>query len=156
MGALYACFCAILPAGADSLDAFLVRVKATAWPVQTKTAPARIERDDVGNIVGLRLDGVRLQPGDIEQITSFTHLDRLSLNRTTINDDDLRKLATLRKLRSLTLNNTSIGDKGVEALADFPNLRRLCLGGVKATHQSVRELKAKRKELQLGYVQSKE
>jgi hypothetical protein len=155
MTALYVCLCAILPTASGSLDAFLIRVEATAWPTETKHVPARVEHDN-GNIVGLRLDGVKLQPGDVHLITTLTHLDRLSLSRTAVNDDDLKELATLRSLRSLSLNYTSIGDRGVEALAEFPNLRRLCLFEVKATPESVQALKAKRKKLQLGYFQSKD
>ena len=118
--------------------------------------PPRVQRGDQGNIVGLLLDGVKLEPGDVQLITTLTHLDRLSLNRTAVKDEDLKELATLRNLRSLTLNNTSIGDRGVEALAEFPSLRRLCLGGVKATPESVQALKARRKRLQLGYFPSKD
>ena len=157
MAAWFVCLCAILPAANDaSLDAFLVRVEATAWPTETKKAPARIERDADGRIVGLRLDGVQLRSGDIDQIGRLTHLDRLSLNRTAINDHDLVKLATLRNLRALTLNQTSIGDSGIEALVEFPKLRTLCLGGVKASPEAVSALKAKRKGLQLGYSQAKD
>jgi hypothetical protein len=157
MAALYVCLCAILTAGSDaSLDAFLVRVEATAWPTAVRKVPPRIERDDEGTIVGLRLDGVKLRPGDIQVISTLTHLVRLSLNRTAVKDEELKQLATLRSLRSLTLNNTSIGDRGIEALAEFPNLRWLCLGGVEASPQSVRALKDKRGELQLGYFQSKD
>jgi hypothetical protein len=157
MAALYVCLCAILPGANDaSLDAFLVRVEATTWPTETKKAPARIERDAAGRIIGLRLDGVQLRSGDIDQIGRLTHLDRLSLNRTAINDHDLVQLATLRNLRALTLNQTSIGDPGIEALVEFPKLRTLCLGGVKASPEAVKALKAKRKGLQLGYVQAKD
>jgi hypothetical protein len=135
---------------------FLVRVEATAWTTPTKQAPARIGRDDDGNVVTLRLDGVKLRSGDIDHVCRLSHLERLSLNRTSITDHDLRKLTRLRHLRGLSLNQTVIGDSGIEALAEFPSLRTLCLFGTKATHESVRALKARRKGLQLGYVQSKD
>jgi Leucine Rich Repeat (LRR) protein len=157
MAALFVCLCLIVRASNDaSLDAFLVRVEATPWPIETTKVPARVELDDDGNIVGLRLDGVQLTSEDIERITTLAHLERLSLNRTGVKDADLKKLATLRHLRAITLNQTGIGDEGIAALAEFPSLRTLCLGGVKATPQAVRALKAKNKRLQLGYFQSKD
>jgi hypothetical protein len=155
MAALFVCLCVITAASNDeSLAAFLVRVEATPWPTETTKVPTRVERDDDGNVVGLRLDGVQLSSSDIEQITALTHLDRLSLNRTAVKDEDLKKLARLSHLRAITLNHTGIGDEGVAALAEFRSLRTLCLGGVKATPQAVRALKAKNRRLQLGYFQS--
>jgi hypothetical protein len=114
MAALLVSLCLITRASNDaSLDDFLVRAEATPWPIETKKVQARIERNDDGEIVGLRLDGVRLEPGDIDLVASLGLLERLSLNRTTITDDGLTKLAELRRLRGLSLNHTLVTDRGI-------------------------------------------
>jgi hypothetical protein len=157
MAAIFVCLCAITAALSNaSLDAFLVRVEATPWPIETKKAPARIERDNDGDIVGLRLDGVRLEPGDIDHVASLGLLERLSLNRTTITDDGLTKLAELRRLRGLSFNHTRISDRGIDAFQAHPNLRSLCLFDTNVTREAVRALNAKNNRLQLGYAQSKD
>ena len=95
----------------------------------------------------LLLDGVRLEPGDLDVVRRLVHLERLSLNATSITDEQLATLDCLPRLQGLQLNRTEIGDDGVASLANFPELKSVCLGGVRATRPAVNALKRERPRL---------
>ncbi len=148
------CSCIAPPAVADSPDRllrFLLRVEGTKWPNAPRNPPARITRNEDGEIVTLLLDGVRLEPGDLDVVRRLVHLERLSLNATSITDEQLATLDCLPRLQGLQLNRTEIGDDGVASLANFPELKSVCLGGVRATRPAVNALKRERPRLALGY-----
>jgi hypothetical protein len=128
-----------------------VRALQTKWPLPTPNPPPRIERDDEGRIISLQLDGVKLEPGDIDIIRSFRHVERLSLSYTTVNDGELAKLADLPRLRGLRLNYTAISDEGVASLASFPKLKSVCMFRVPASPIAVQALKRERRELGIGF-----
>ena len=134
-----------------SLPVFLARVEATDWPTATKAPPERIVRNYDGQIVTLRLDGMRLLPGDIELIRQLVHVEHLGFNSSSITDSDLKELSGLPNLKGIALNRTAISDDGVASLESFPKLRTVCLGGVNVTPQAVQSLKEKRKKLLIGY-----
>jgi hypothetical protein len=141
------------PARADSRDKIsplLVRALSTKWPTAMRNPPERIQRNDAGKVVRLWLDGVQLEPGDIERICSFKELERLSLSYTSISDQELARLADLPRLQGLVLSNTAIGDDGVAGLAKFPELKSVCMFRVHASPEAVRALGRERK-LAIGY-----
>jgi hypothetical protein len=138
-----------------SLPVFLARVEATDWPTAAKDPPERIVRNDDGQIVMLRLDGIRLLPGDIELIRQLVDVENLGFNSSSITDSDLKKLAGLPKLKGIALNRTAITDDGVATLTSFPKLRTVCLGGVKVSRPAVEALKAKKKGILIGYSPSR-
>jgi hypothetical protein len=135
----------------EAISPFLVRVQMTKWPLPTRDPPPRLERDEHGRIVVLWLDGVKLEPGDIDIIRSFRQLRRLGLSYTTISDQQLAALADLPRLEGIRLNYTAIGDEGVASLAKFPKLKSVCMFRIPATPQAVQALKRERKQLSIGY-----
>jgi hypothetical protein len=137
----------------EPLPQLLVRALTTKWPTATARPPDRIERNEAGQIVTLRLEGVKLVADDIEQIRSFRQLARLGLSYTNVSDSDLDSLAALPQLEGITLNYTEIGDDGVAALARFPKLKAACLARVRASPAAVRALKDERPKLSIGYSQ---
>jgi hypothetical protein len=136
----------------EGTSPLLIRAQLTKWPLPTRNPPPRIERDEHGRVVSLMLDGMLLEPGDVDMIRSFRHLKRLSLSYTTISDQELARLADLPRLEGIRLNYTGIGDDGVASLAKFPQLKSVCMFKVHASPASVRALKAERRQLGIGYV----
>jgi hypothetical protein len=155
MAALVICLSVFVASGPDdtrdAAPVFLARLDATPWPTAWRNPPNRVERDVQGRIVLLRLDGMKLQPGDLQVLRGFVHLQRLSFNSTNLDDSQLKSLRGLPGLVGLSLNRTSITDRGVESLAEFPQLKTLCLGSVKVSRQAVQMLKEKRPKMAIGY-----
>jgi hypothetical protein len=139
----------------DRLWPFLLRVEGTKWPNATRNPVERIKRNEDGEIVTLLLDGVHLEPSDLEIVWRLDHLERLSLNATSITDEQLAALTRLPRLQGLQLNRTGIGNEGVAKLATFPKLKSVCLGGVRATNVAVQALKRERPRLSIGYYAAK-
>jgi Leucine Rich Repeat (LRR) protein len=147
---------AVGEASAAAMSTFLARVDATPWPANAAgkvptNLPPRIERDDDGNVIRLRLDGMQLSKADLGALVLFDHLKELSLSDTNIKDEQIPQLAALRELQWLRLNHTDIGDDGAKALASVPKLSSLCLGGVRASREAVNDLKKAKPKLSLGY-----
>ena len=141
----------------DAESRFLEHVNAAPWPASLKEKhQARVERSPDGDIVILRLDGMKLLGEDIDVLVGLSHLEHLRLDYTNVTDDQLKRLAELKNLKSLTLNHTDIDDDGLKAVAKFPKLEVLCLGGVKATTAGVHDLKNARPKLSLGYFKSED
>ena len=155
MASLGVLLCLVVAAGTVdarvTLPVFLARVEATDWPTAVKAPPERVVRNNDGQIVTLRLDGMRLLPGDIELIQQLVHVEHLGFNSSSITDSDLKNLSGLPNLKGIALNRTAISDDGVASLESFPKLRTVCLGGVNVTPHAVLTLKAKRKGLSIGY-----
>jgi hypothetical protein len=141
--------------GADVAPDFLTRVERSELLVNDK-AVDRVEKDEQGNIIRLRLDGMRLTSDDFRAIATIDSLQALSLRRTNVSDDDLAPLENLKSLRSLILTSTEVSDHAVPAIAKIPSLRSLCLGDVRISAEAVAELKEQRPRLLLGYSQRKQ
>jgi hypothetical protein len=145
---------ALATSGADVEPDFLTRVERT--PLHYNGKPFhRIEKDEAGNVVLLRLDEMRLTSEDFRAIAAIGSLRSLSLRRTNVADRDLEHLTKLRSLKSLILTATEISDEAVPSLAKLPSLRSLCLGNVCISPEAIGELKKQRPSLALGYYQRK-
>lgn len=136
---------------AGDIAGLVARAERTTRPGEEKQPP-RCKRDPAGAVIGLNLDHVALNPGDIAAVATCGKLESLSLIATNVTDDQLRLLVGLKSLRSLRLNQTATGDAGLKHIGQIKSLKSLCLGGVDATPDGVAQLKSDLPGLQLGYV----
>jgi hypothetical protein len=68
----------------------------------------------------MNLGGNGITPEGLEQITQFTNLTGLQLNKTYIGDNDVAPLARLKKLAFLSLNDTKVTLEGWKQLKGLP------------------------------------
>jgi hypothetical protein len=123
---------------ASGIEAFLDRVEAPR-PPRVRRVP-RHSRNEQGEIISLRLEGVNLQKDDFALIGRLRELEMLDLNRSNVTDDDLRPLGGLPKLRELKLWGTRIDGSGLEHLGGLERLERLELRSDTVTDDSLRHL----------------
>jgi hypothetical protein len=114
---------------------------------------ARVEKDEEGNIIRLRLDGMRLTQDDFRAVGKITSLRWLSLRGTNVAGDDLDHLQNLHRLENVVLTATGVTDEAVAGIAAITSLRSVCLGNVPMTPEAVHRLKKLRPRLAIGYYQ---
>ena len=119
----------------------------------------RIERDERGEVVRLRLDQMHLSAAQYAAIGNLPHLRQLNLYKANVSSDDLQFLSRLDKLESLNLSGTEITNDAIKEIVKLPELRTVCLGNVAITPEAVTTLKthfsARGRTLALGYSQRK-
>lgn len=136
--------------GDKQVTEFLLRLEATPWP-KGINKQERIGRDEQGEIVALRMNGMELQASDFETLAKFPRLKSLTFADTNLADDDLKRLAALPALRGLVLDRTNITDAGLAHLAAVKDLRSLCLRTTRATPEGVKQLKEALPKLGVGF-----
>ena len=80
-----------------------------------------------GHVVDLNLKGAGLENSDLRFLSSFTNLQRLSLQNCDISDESLAHLEDLPFLYSLNLVATKVTDAVLERLKTFPRLESVYL-----------------------------
>ncbi len=117
-----------------------------------------------GRAVGVSFSGDTFQPDAVDALSRLSHLQRLVLIDTSVNDaglarvadlsqleaflllggaitdEGLTHVARLENLRVLRLDNTAIGDRGLERVARLHKLQRLDLVGTRVTDAGLRYL----------------
>jgi uncharacterized membrane protein/mono/diheme cytochrome c family protein len=94
-----------------------------------------------GQIVWLKMSGVKLNRDILKQIGQLKSLARLSLDNTLLNDDQLQYLSNLGQLQYLNLSSTLITEAGVGKLSSLKNLKQLYLYNTKTTAAGLQQLK---------------
>ena len=125
-----------------AVEEFLARVEAL--PPPRKGRSRRHDLDREGRIVGLRLRGIDLRPGDFPVLGGLARLETLDLRKTKVADGDLVHLARLERLRDLDLGETALTGSTLAALKGLARLERLDLRSTKVTDRSLADLEALR------------
>lgn len=124
----------------------------------------RVSRNVEGDITGLKLTGMQLAAGDVDEIVAIETLESLTVMGTNISDHDIVRIADCPQLRYLNLSHTDVGDDAVEGILRMKELRTLCIGKVLVTEAGINRLKAAnlergergQKALRWGYSQLKD
>ena len=93
-------------------------------------------------IVEAELAGTRVTDTGLAALKTFSHLERLHLERTAVTGATSGELSALPKLGYLNLCLTAVTDDSLPALANVSGLRQLYLFGSKVTHAGVARLRA--------------
>jgi Leucine-rich repeat (LRR) protein len=88
----------------------------------------------------LFLSGHQFTPQELEYLSTLTHLTRLDLSGSSIDDGGLRRLRPLAKLEDLALQRTAVTDEGLVHLTSLTSLRRLDLDGCEMGDAGLRHL----------------
>jgi hypothetical protein len=134
----------------DDATTFLAAVEKVELRINGEVYP-RIERDALGQVTRLRLEGMELAPADFRIIGQLPSVRYLSLLRTNATSADIGQLRGMASLEYLVLSSTPIDDKAVEHLVELPALRTLCMGQVAVTPAAIEVLKLHKPRLSLGY-----
>jgi hypothetical protein len=126
------------PSEVSPIEAFLARV-------ETPPSPRRVRlklhsRNAQGEIVALRLEGIKLAKDDFGLIGRLRELETLDLSRSNVTDVDLQRLGGLPKLRELKLWDTRLDGSGLAHLGALGRLERLELGDTKVTDDALQHL----------------
>ena len=101
----------------------------------------RVERDTLGNVVGLRLNGMELNHDEVAELGRLEYLRRLSLFRTKVFDRDVAQLKGCRNLEHLNLTGTEITDDAIDTIVNLRMLKTVCLGNVNVSPEALEKLK---------------
>lgn len=116
------------------------RAEATELRSSDGTPTPRVERDEAGNVISLRLNSMELRPGDAEALSQLKHLRRLCLYETNANDEDVEALTRITHLEHLNLTSTKITDASVDSILKFGELKSVCLGLVDVTPDAIEKI----------------
>jgi mono/diheme cytochrome c family protein/uncharacterized membrane protein len=95
-------------------------------------------------VVELKFTGQPLTDEHLGILSSFSHLNKLQLDKTTITDQGLGALQKFPALESLNLYGTSVTDAGIKDISSCKNLKRVYLWQTGVTEQGVKTLRAQR------------
>jgi hypothetical protein len=95
-------------------------------------------------VVELKFTGQPLTDEHLGILSSFRHLNKLQLDKTTITDQGLGALQKFPALESLNLYGTSVTDAGIKDISSCKNLKRVYLWQTGVTEQGVKTLRAQR------------
>jgi uncharacterized membrane protein len=77
-------------------------------------------------LVGLQLSKMPITNESLNLVSKFTHLEKLNLNFTSIDDAGIAQLAGLNQLEQLSISGTKVGKTGVsKLLAKLPSLKEI-------------------------------
>jgi hypothetical protein len=77
-------------------------------------------------LVGLQLSKMPITNESLNLVSKFTHLEKLNLNFTSIDDAGIAQLAGLNQLEQLSISGTKVGKSGVsKLLAKLPALKEI-------------------------------
>ncbi len=82
----------------------------------------------VGQLSDLRslyLDGIRIEPAELERIAAMKSLRRLELTNCQLTTDDLDSIAQMQHLETMYLHRSQLDQKQLNQLLEFPRLRSL-------------------------------
>lgn len=85
---------------------------------------------------------VEFEPAQYSEFESLSHLKKLSLRHSNIQDEALLRIGTLAQLEELNVGWTDITDEGLAHLKNLGELRVLNTFGTRITHEGVRKLEA--------------
>ena len=85
---------------------------------------------------------VPFEPGHYAQFESLSHLKKLSLRHSNIQDEALSSIGKLVQLEELSLGWTDITDEGIVHLKSLRELRVLNTFGTSITHEGITKLEA--------------
>ena len=89
----------------------------------------------------LNLDGIKITGTGFGQLRGFDQVERLSLSRSTIQDDELAHLTCFPRLRHLILDRTSVSDVGLANLRGLPMLEWLNINKTNVSAEGLKHLK---------------
>jgi hypothetical protein len=93
-------------------------------------------------LVGVKLEKLRLHDSDLQHLTVLTHITTLSLaETTTLKDDGLELIAEIRSLTTLYLNGLPVTDQGLKYLERLAMLQSVFLSQTKVTPAGVAALR---------------
>jgi hypothetical protein len=110
-------------------------------------------------LVGLQLSKMPITNESLNLVSKFTHLEKLNLNFTSIDDAGIAQLAGLNQLEQLSISGTKVGKSGVsKLLAKLPALKEI---HVWSTNLSAADLAALRNQFpkvtfDAGYIPKEE
>ncbi|HEY4334777.1 MAG TPA: FN3 associated domain-containing protein [Puia sp.] len=100
-------------------------------------------------IVSLNLNKMPVTDNDLSHLAAFSNLRQLNLDFTRITGAGLSSLAKLSHLQSLSLSGTAIKGEDLKTLTTLSSLRKLYLWKTSVDNNSIAQIKAQRKDLQL-------
>jgi Leucine-rich repeat (LRR) protein len=83
---------------------------------------------EVGQLSDLRclsLDGIRIQPTELDRIAAMKSLRRLELTNCQLTSDDLNSIAQMQHLESIYLHRSQLDQQQLNQILDFPRLQTL-------------------------------
>ena len=83
---------------------------------------AKIKTDKSGRVTGVNLAEADVGLDQLQLLSAFSELNRLTLWGASITDAALPLLAKNPKLKTLVLENTEITGEGIHELTKLPNL----------------------------------
>jgi len=116
------------------------------------------ECNDISDqIVELNLSGMPADDDIFSIISSFTNLEKLNLNATSITGKGLSELAELKKLEQLSVASTSVKADDLNFLMKLPSIKSIYIWNTKVNEADLASLKSKSKTIhwELGYVPNK-
>jgi len=116
------------------------------------------ECKEIGSqIVELNLSGMPADDQIFPIISSFTNLEKLNLNATSITGKGLTELAELKKLEQLSVASTSIKADDLNSLMKLPSIKSIYIWNTKINETELASLKSKSKTIhwELGYIPNK-
>lgn len=98
-------------------------------------------------VVELKFTGQPVTDEHLTALSTFTHVNKLQLDKTAITDKGLAGLQKFPALESLNLYGTSVTDAGIINISSCKNLKRVYLWQTGVTEQGLKTLRSNRPEL---------
>lgn len=99
-----------------------------------------VKRDSTGAVFWIDTAGSSLDEHFWESLSSFEHLEYLSMTGSPVADADLPQLIDLTSLKSLDLSYTQVTTAGLSVLSRMDELQTLSLNGVRLDEKAVAAL----------------
>ncbi len=112
----------------------------------TLASPTWLERqfqdpgDPGGFSTGVGFSRAKFTEADLQHLSAFTNLKRLTLSNVNVTDSGLKDLSEHTSLDYLILEYTGITDAGLEHLKGLTKLQHLVLFGTRVTDDGVKKL----------------
>jgi hypothetical protein len=108
-------------------------------------------------IVEINLSGMPVDDQVFSILASFSNLEKLNLNSTSITGIGINKLTDLKKLEQLSVANTGVGAQEILPLVTMPSLKYIFIWNTKIGEQDLVSLKSKSPKIkwEMGYIANK-
>jgi hypothetical protein len=105
-------------------------------------------------LIDVFLTGALVEDSDLEMLSSSRSIVVLGIDYTEVGNDGIERVASIPTLERLSINFTRATDGVMQRLAEIPRLERLYIQGLDVSSQSLKNLGARLKTLDLDFRQT--